>query len=44
MKAIKVIVPVLALIALTFALAGCPKGDDMMGQAPDAPAQMQQVG
>lgn len=34
MRMIKMALPVLMLMALGFALAGCPKSDKMMGQAP----------
>jgi len=42
MKIAKALVPVLALLALGFALAGCPKSDKMMGlqERPAAPSTL----
>jgi uncharacterized lipoprotein YajG len=45
MKSVKFTLPVLLLLALGFALAGCPKNDKMMQNAPAQPAAMhQQIG
>lgn len=41
MKHIKLAVPVLMLLALGFALGGCPKKDKMMQNVPTQPAAQQ---
>ncbi|HKI99248.1 MAG TPA: hypothetical protein VKB51_12310 [bacterium] len=43
MKPIKFAMPVLLLLALGFVLAGCPKSDKMMQNAPAQPSAMQQT-
>jgi hypothetical protein len=44
MNLIKFAVPVLMLLALGFALGGCPKKDKMMQNTPAQPAVQQQIG
>jgi hypothetical protein len=45
MKAMKLTLPILALLALAFVLSGCPKKDKMMGDNMKAPtSQTQAIG
>ena len=43
MKAMKVTLPILALLAVAFVLSGCPKDDKMMGDKMGSTAQQTQV-
>jgi hypothetical protein len=39
MKALKITLPILALLAVAFVLSGCPKKDKMMGDKMGSTAQ-----
>lgn len=43
MKALKVTLPILALLAVAFVLSGCPKDDKMMGDKMSSTARHTQA-